>query len=142
MAQFIVEDFQKTALDALDPATVRAIRKKVLWAGAKVIEKETRNYIFDEHKVSGDLGRSIAQGEIHEDVDRTWVEVYPQGYDSRGVSNELKSKIIINGYYLTVNGKSKRIKDDYVRKMRDRLEPRILATMEYQFTLCMEELNK
>jgi hypothetical protein len=142
MAQFIVEDFQKTALDALDPATVRAIRKKVLWAGAKVIEKETRNYIFDEHKVSGDLGRSIAQGEIHEDVDRAWVEVYPQGYDSRGVSNELKSKIIINGYYLTVNGKSKRIKDDYIKKMRDRLEPRILATMEYQFTLCMEELNK
>ena len=142
MAQFIVEDFHKTTLDALDPATVREIRKKVLWAGAKVIEKETRNYIFDEHKVSGDLGRSIAQGEIHEDVDRAWVEVYPQGYDSRGVSNELKSKIIINGYYLTVNGKSKRIKDDYIKKMRDRLEPRILATMEYQFTLCMEELNK
>ena len=142
MAQFIVEDFQRNTLDALDQATVRQIRKKVLWAGAKVIEKETRNYIFDEHKRTGDLARSITQGEIHEDIDKTWVEVYPQGYDSRGVSNELKSKIIINGYYITVNGKSKRIKDDYVKKMRERLEPRILATMNYQFTLCMEELNR
>ena len=140
MAQFIVEDFHKTTLDALDPATVREIRKKVLWAGAKVIEKETRNYIFDEHKVSGDLGRSIAQGEIHEDVDRAWVEVYPQGYDSRGVSNPMKNIIITQGYYHVRSGKARK-KDPYLKEMRKRIEPRLNSVMSYQANLTLKELG-
>lgn len=141
MAKFIVEGFHNTALEALTPQKSREIRKKVLWAGAKVIEKEEQSYIFDEHKVSGDLGRSVKQTDVHEDIDACWVEVYPQGYDNRGVSNEMKTKIIVDGYYITANGKSKRVKDNFVKKLRERMEPRILATMEHQFGLCMEELN-
>ena len=141
MARFIVDDFHTSTLDALDPQKVREIRRKVLWAGAKVIEKETRNYIYDEHRESGDMSRSVAQSEVHEDLDATWVEVGPEGYDARGVSNELKNKIIIDGYYSKASG-TKKIKDPYVKKLRDRMEPRILSVMEYQFTLCMEEINK
>ena len=141
MAKFIIEDFHKTELDQLDTQKVREIRKKVLWAGAKVVEKETRAYIYDEHRESGDLAKSVAQTDIHEDLDSTWVEIYPQGYDSRGVSNELKNKIIIDGYYSKGTG-TKKIKDPYVKKLRERLEPRILSVMEYQFNLCMDELSK
>ena len=36
MAKFIIEDFHRTELDQLDPQKVREIRRKVLWAGAKV----------------------------------------------------------------------------------------------------------
>lgn len=141
MAKFIVEDFHRTELDQLDPQKVREIRKKVLWAGAKVVERETRDYIYDEHRESGDMARSVAQTDVHEDLDETWVEIYPQGYDSRGVSNEMKSKIIIDGYYSKGTG-TKKIKDPYVKKLRSRLEPRILAVMEYQFNLCMDELSE
>lgn len=142
MAQFVIEDFHKDALDALDPATVRSIRKKVVWAGAKVVEKEMGNYIDAHHHISGELARSVTQGPIHEDMESTWVEVWPQGTDSRGVYNEMKHKIINTGYYNTFTGKSHRKKDPYVKQMRKQLEPRILAVMEQQFTLCMDELNK
>jgi len=142
VAQFIVEDFHKNTLDSLDPETVRQIRRKVLFAGAKVIEKETQTYIYDEHRMSGDMSRSVKQSDIHEDIDGIWVEIYPQGSDRRGVSNEMKNKIIIIGYNSRASGKSTRIKDPYVKKLRDRVEPRVLAVMEYQFNLCMEELNR
>lgn len=141
MAQFIVEDFHKTELDQLDPQKVREIMRKVVWAGAKVVEKETRNYIYDEHRESGDMARSVAQTDIQEDIDGVSVEIYPQGEDARGVNNMLKNKIIITGYYSQGTG-AKKIKDPYVKKLRARMEPRILATMEYQFKLCMDELSK
>ena len=60
MAKFIIEDFHRTELDQLDPQKVREIRKKVLWAGAKVVERETMDYIYDEHRESGDMARSLA----------------------------------------------------------------------------------
>lgn len=142
MAQFIIEDFHRDALDALDPGTVRSIRKKVVWAGARVVEKEMAGYIEQNHRVSGDMARSVTQGPVHEDIDSTWVEVWPQDADSRGVYNEMKHKIIITGYYNVFTGKSFRRKDPYVAKMRKRLEPRIMAVMEQQFTLCMDEINK
>lgn len=134
MARFIIEDFHKDALDALTPGLMREVRRKCLWAGAKVAEKEMRKVIDDSHHISGDMGRSVSQGPMVEDVDGAWVEVYPQGYDSRGVSNEMKNKLINNG-------SRRNKKDPYVRKMRKMLEPRIRAVMEYQFELCMKEIN-
>lgn len=143
MAQYIVEDFHKSALDALDPQTVRAIRKKVVWAGAKVVEREMSATIQERHHVvSGAMMRSVAMGEIHEDIDRTWVDVFPRGTDPRGVENQMKSKIIITGYYDRFTGRSQRRIDNYITKMRKRVEPRILSVMEHQFNLCMDELTK
>lgn len=142
MAQFIVDDFHKNALDALTPEVSREIRKKVVWAGAKVIEKETRLYIEAHHHITGGLAKSVAQGDIHEDIDSTWVEVWPQGTDSRGVVNEMKQKIINVGYYNVFTGTKHRAVDPYVQKTRKRLEPRIMSVMQAQFQLCMDELNK
>ena len=143
MARFEIDDFHRTALDAMDPQTMREIRKKVLWAGAKVLEKETKMAIESHHHViSGDMMRSVAQTAVHEDIDGTWVEVYPQGTDSRGVVNEMKNKIINTGYYNKATGWRINHKDPYVKDMRERVTPRILAVMEKQFELCMEDLNK
>lgn len=143
MGRFVVEDFHKTALDALDPHTVREIRKKVLWAGAKVVEREMAATIQAKHHVvSGDMMRSVKMGEIHEDIDATWVDVYPQGTDHRGVENQMKAKIIITGYYDRATGKSRRKKDNYLAGMRKKVAPRVRAVMEQQFNMCMEELNK
>ena len=143
MAQFIIDDsFHKTALDALTPEFRREVRRKVVWAGAKVIEKEMSQYIREHHMISGALAESIAQGPIHEDVDSTWVEVYPQGEDPRGVLNEMKQTFINKGYYSIFTGEKHRAVDPYVRKMRDRLEPRIMSVMQKQFEICMDEINK
>jgi hypothetical protein len=85
---------------------------------------------------------SVSQTDVHEDLDRSYVDIYPQGTDPRGVSNELKNKIIINGYYNVVTGKSKRKKDNYINSLTKQITPRVLSVMEYQFNLCIEELKK
>lgn len=143
MARYVVEDFHDSVLDKLDPQTVRNIRRKVVWAGAKVVEREMAATIQERHHVvSGAMMRSVAMGEIREDVDQTYVDVFPRGTDPRGVENQMKSKIIITGYYDRFTGRSQRRKDNYITKMRKRVEPRILAVMEHQFDLCMDELTK
>lgn len=143
MARLIVEDFHKTELDQLEPQVVREIVKKCLWAGAKVVEKEMKNTIEQRHHVvHGYMRDSVSQTDVHEDLDRSYVDIYPQGTDPRGVSNELKNKIIINGYYNVVTGKSKRKKDNYINSLTKQITPRVLSVMEYQFNLCIEELKK
>ena len=143
MAQFIIDDsFHKDALDALTPEVCREVRRKCVWAGAKVIEKEMKIYVEANHRITGDMAASISQGDIHEDVDSTWVEVWPQGHDSRGVLNEMKNKFINKGYYSIFTGEKHRAVDPYVRKMRERLAPRIMSVMQRQFEICMEEINR
>jgi hypothetical protein len=135
-------DRYQNALDALTPEACREVRRKVVWAGAKVLEKEDRMYIEAHHFISGDLARSISQGDIHEDIDSTWVEVFPQGTDGRGVMNEMKQKIINTGYYNIFTGAKHKAIDPYVRKTREKIAPRIMSVMQKQFELCMEEINK
>ena len=143
MARMIVDDFHKTELEQLEPQVVRGIIKKCLWAGAKVVEKEMKNTIESRHHVvHGYMRDSVSQTEVFEDIDRSYVDIYPQGTDPRGVSNEMKNKIIINGYYDVFTGKSKRKKDPYIKTMAKNITPRVLAVMEYQFNLCIEELKK
>ena len=143
MAKMIIEDFHKNELDALEPGVVRGIIKKCLWAGAKVVEKEMKNTIESRHHVvHGYMRDSVSQGEVHEDLDRSYVDIFPQGTDPRGVSNELKNKIIINGYYNVMTGKSTRKKDPYINKMSKDISPRVLSVMNYQFNLCMDEIKK
>lgn len=118
----------------------REVTKKVLWAGAKVVEKEMRGEIEKRHKVSGDLARSVKQTEIQEGIDESSVEIYTQGYDSRGVSNPMKNVIITQGYYHVRSGKARK-KDPYLKNMRKRIEPRLNSVMNYQMELTLKELG-
>ena len=142
MAQFVVEDFHQDVLDKLDNGTRREIRRKVLWAGAKVVEKEMKDYILANHKVRGYMGQSVTQTKVPEDIEGDWVEIDPQGEDPRGVSYEMKNKIIITGYYNKATGYRLKNKDSYISKMRKRIAPRVMSVMQQQFALCMEDLNK
>ena len=143
MAKMIVEDFHKDELDALEPGVVREIVKKCLWAGAKVVEKEMKNTIEQRHHVvHGYMRDAVSQTEVYEDLDRSYVDIYPQGTDPRGVVNEMKNKIIVNGYYDIVTEKSSRKKDPYIQKMSKEIAPRVRSVMNYQFNLCMDELKK
>jgi len=142
MARMVVEDFRKNELDALDSDTVREVVRKCLWAGAKVVEKEMKRTIEERHHVvHGYMKESVSQGEIHEDIDRAYVDIYPQGTDPRGVSNEMKNKMINLGAHNVATGKGTK-KDAYVQRMGKEIAPRVLSVMNYQFNLCMEELTK
>ena len=118
----------------------REVTRKVLWAGAKVVEKEMRGEIEKRHKVSGDLARSVQQTEIQEGIDESSVEIYTQGYDSRVVSNPMKNVIITQGYYHVRSGKARK-KDPYLKNMRKRIEPRLNSVMNYQMELTLKELG-
>lgn len=145
MANWVVSDEAwKTQLDALDNATAREIRRKMVENGAKVLVKEMQATIESRHHVvSGEMRNSVAPGKVQEDVDGTSIEVYPQEYDPRGVSNEMKAKIINYGYYNQYTGKRYKKTDMFLNeKFRKKCAPHILAVMNATFSICMEELNK
>ena len=99
MAKMTYSDFAlEEKLRNLESNFRREVTRDCLWAGAKVIEKEMRGEIEKRHSVSGDMARSVAQTPIQEGVDESSVEVYTQGYDSRGVSNAKKAFVINYGY--------------------------------------------
>ena len=98
-----------------------------------------RAEIDKKHSLSGDLAKSVKQTEIQEGVEESSVEIYTQGYDSRGVSNPMKNVIITQGYYHVRTGKRK--KDPYLKEMRKRIEPRLNGVMSYQMELTMRELG-
>ena len=145
MAKWIVDDNAwKTQLDMMDPATMRQIRRKMVEDGAKVLVKEMQATIESRHHiVSGQMKESVAPGKVYEDLDGTSIDVYPQGYDPRGVSNEMKAKIINYGFYNKASDRRKKKTDYFLNaKFRKRCEPRILAVMNATFEIEMEKLNK
>ena len=144
MAKWIVEDTHKSQLEALDDAMVRKIRREMLENGAKVLIKEMQATIEQKHHVvSGSMKGSVATGKVNEDVDNSYIDVYPQGTDPRGVSNEMKATIINYGYYNRDTGWRIKKKDYFLNdKFRKKCAPRILAVMNATFAKCMEELNK
>lgn len=145
MASWLVdENAWKTQLDLLDDAKRREIRHKMVENGAKVLVKEMQATIESRHHVvHGWMKNSVAPGEIKDDLDGTSIEVWPQDYDPRGVSNEMKAKYIVNGHRSIVTGQKTNKTDNYLNHaFRERCSPRILAVMGATFDICMEELNK
>lgn len=141
MAKMTYSDFaMEKKLQSLESNFRREVTRKVLWAGAKVVEKEMRAEILKKHSQSGDLAKSVQQTEIQEGVEESSVEIYTQGYDRRGVSNPMKNVIITQGYYHVRSGKTRK-KDPYLKEMRKRIEPRLNSVMSYQANLTLKELG-
>ena len=82
---------------------------------SKVLVKEIQNAMDANHHVlhnqPGYMKSSVAAGQVWEDIDGTSINVWPQGDDPRGASNEMKLKIIEYGYYNVDTGKRQKKKD-------------------------------
>jgi hypothetical protein len=130
-------EFEKK-LDQLAGALRVDVTRELLEAGAKVVAKEMQQAIHDNHKISGDMMRSVAPTEVHMDVDFSSIEVYTQGTDSRGVKNEMKNVIISQGYYYR-GVQNKRKPDQYLKGMRKRVEPRVQAVMSEQMRISLQK---
>ena len=144
MARWIVENIGKTVFDKLDHNTVRRIRREMVQNGAKVLVKEMQEAITEKHHVvHGYMKDSVRAGPVYEDIDGTSIEVWPQGDDPRGASNEMKLKIIEYGYYNIESGRRQKKKDFFLNdKFRKKCEPRIVAVMGATLDKCMEEINR
>lgn len=144
MARWIVEDVGRTMLENLDFETNRRFRRKMVENGAKVLVKEMQEVIQERHHVrSGGMKQGVAAGTVYEDVDGTSIDVWTQGDDRRGVSNEMKAKMINFGYYNIATGKRWKKKDYFLNeKFRKKCAPRIVAVMQATLSKCMEELNR
>ena len=146
MGRWIVDDDAwRTTLDALaDDSVRRQIRRAMVENASKVLVKEMQATIESRHHVvSGGMKDSVAPGKVWEDVDGTSIDVWPQGNDPRGVSNEMKAKIINYGYYNKFSGRRQKKTDYFLNdKFRKRCEPRIRAVMNATFAIEMEKLNK
>ena len=144
MAEWIVEnEYIKTTLEKLDDQTIRKIRHKMLENGAKVLIKEMQETIETRHHVVNRwMKDSVAATKVIEDADSMSIKVFPQETDPRGVSNEMKAKVINYGYYNRDTGYRIKKKDNFLNaKFRKKCEPRIQGVMNYTLQLCMEELN-
>lgn len=89
--RLIVEDI--SAIDAsLEQLGSRENAKRIVQAGsaAAVAEMQKRTAEY-RHILTGEMKAAFAPGIYHEDIDKCWQDVYPQGTDSRGVSNAKKA---------------------------------------------------
>ena len=144
MARWIVEDIGENVLDRLTPDVQRKIRMEMVKNGANVLQKEIQAEMDKKHHVrSGAMKSSVAVGPVYEDVDGTSVDVWPQGNDSRGVSNEMKLHIIEYGYYNSFTGVKHKKQDFFLNdRFRKRCAPRIVAVMQATLSKCMDEIDK
>ena len=143
MARWEIDDNYRSTLDRLDDDVQRRIRREMVENGAKVLQKEMQATIESKHHViSGSMRNAVAPAKVYEDIDATVIDVYPQGSDPRGVSNEMKLQIINYGYFHKASGRRQKKTDYFLNdSFRKKCEPRILAVMNATFAKCMEELK-
>ena len=93
--EFSGDEFIEAQLGQLDRDMIR----NIVMSGAEACKADLQNAIGQYHHVkTGSMQRSVAAGRYHEDLNSGYVEVYPQGYDARGVSNAKKAFVINYGY--------------------------------------------
>ena len=76
----------------------RTAIKNIVMAGAEQCVKDLQSVIGTYRHIRSDsMKDNVRPGVYHEDLNSGWVEVYPQGTDSRGVSNATKAFVIDRG---------------------------------------------
>ena len=117
------EDFARN-LDKLGREAV----KTIVMAGADQCTKDMQNVIGAYHHVkTGSMQQNVRPGIYHEDLNRGWVEVYPQGTDGRGVDNAMKAFVIDRGYGAR---RTKKTGDRFIRKNEKQFKSDAVRSMQ------------
>lgn len=134
-------------LEGLERGTV----KRIVMAGADALAAETQRNIDEYHHVgkTGSMRENVRAGQYREWVGGGAVDVYPQGDDSRGVSNAKKAFIIDRGIGrrpMTIRSRGKernRTGDHFLTKKTARHAEEVTTrAMEAEFDRIIEENNK
>ena len=123
-------------LQAMD----RDMIKGIVMAGAEACVKEMQEMIGQyRHVKTGSMQKSVAPAKYHEDYGSGWVDVYPQGSDSRGVSNAMKAFVINYGYG---GRRTKKTGDKYITGNKKRMEQGVFTAMQAESDRRIAEINK
>ena len=117
----------------------RDMMREVVMAGAAACVEETKKNVQQyRHVVTGDMLEGVAPGKIHQDIDQTWIEVYPQGDDRRGISNAKKAFVINYGY-----GKRRTAKtgDKFITGQKNAMQDVVSRAMQAKSDEFIKQLN-
>ena len=122
-------------LAKLDRGTVR----RLVEAGAKALVESTQESVKQyHHVVTGEMEQSVKPGQYHETLEGGWMDVYPQGDDSRGVSNAKKAFVINYGYGGRKTGKTG---DRFITGNKRIRQSAVEAAMEAENKKIINEAN-
>lgn len=122
-------------LAKLDRDTIR----RLVQAGANALIDETKESIASHsHIATGRMMASVKPGAYHETLDGGWMEVYPQGEDSRGVSNAKKAFVINYGYG---GRRTEKTGDKFITGQKKRLEQKAMEAMEKENEKILQEIG-
>lgn len=113
--------------------------REIVMAGAEACIEETKKTIeVYRHIVTHKMQEGVAAGKYHEDIGSGWVEVYPQGEDSRGISNAKKAFVINYGY-----GKRRTEKtgDKFITGHTQTMQDIVVAAMRKKSDEIIQQLN-
>lgn len=129
-----LDAFENT-LGKMDRETVKRLMKAGTDACIDEMRKITQEY---GHVRTGSLMEGITAGKLVEDLGGAWQEVYPQGTDSRGVSNAKKAFVINYG-----RGKklTMRTGDKFITGNKKRMEDVVTAAMKAEADRILQEIN-
>ena len=128
-------DAIEAQLGKLNRDTIR----EIVMAGAEACGVETRSRTEQaRHVKNRDMLNSVAPAKYHEDVNSGWVEVYPQGYDRRGVSNAKKAFVINYGYG---GRRTKRTGDKFITGQKNRMEEAVKKAMQAESDRIIQSIN-
>lgn len=123
--------FTYTAGEGFDGGLDRLSResvKTIVMAGADQCTKDLQNVIGTYHHVkTGSMKENVRPGIYHEDLNSGWVEVYPQGEDSRGVSNAQKAFVIDRGYG---SRRTEKTGDKFITKNKKQFQTDVSRAMQ------------
>ena len=113
--------------------------KRVVMAGAEACVEETRKNVEGfRHIMTGSMLQSVAPGRYHEDLGTGWVEVYPQGEDSRGISNAKKAFVINYGYG---GHRTARTGDKFITGQKKTMQDVVSEAMQRESDRIIQEMN-
>ena len=79
----------------MDKLGGRESMRRIVEAGSKAAVRIMQERTSEKHHIqTGQMQQAFAPGLYHEDIDRCWQDVYPQGTDARGVDNAKKAFVI------------------------------------------------
>lgn len=129
-------------LERIDGMLTRLSResiRKVVMAGAEACVEETRKNVEKyRHIVHHNMLDSVAPGKYHEDLNSAWIEVYPQGYDGRGISNAKKAFVINYGYG---GRKTAKTGDKFITGQKTTMQEVVSKAMQAESNRIIQQLN-
>jgi hypothetical protein len=137
--KLIVGDISSIEAD-LDKLGGREAARRIVEAGSAAAVKHLQQRTDEAHHVvTGQMRASFAPGIYHEDIDRCWQDVYPQGRDAKGTDNAKKAFVINYG---RGGRRTKKTGDKFITGKSNTLEEAVSKAMTAEAERIREEIMR